>query len=123
MRDANNVIDVTERELEHLVCENGAGVGESKEGVICEDGFEAHCFGVEDCFVAEGGEGCVGVDDGDTFADHDVAEDGEEGEDCGEGGFSLRPNRVTIAMEGRCGGAYVEDEKWDHVDLRVSLES
>jgi hypothetical protein len=98
MRDANNVIHVTEREFEHLVCEDGASVGKAKEGVICKDGFEAHCFGVEDGFVAEGGEGSVGVDDGDAFADHDVAEDGEEGEDCWEGCFSLPPNSVTIVI-------------------------
>ena len=42
VRDANDVIDIGERALKELVCQNGTGVGEPIQRVICEARLDAH---------------------------------------------------------------------------------
>jgi len=69
--------------------------------MICKDCFQAHCFGVEECFVAQRGERSVGMDDRYSFADHDVAKDGEEGEDRWKCRFSLHS---VNSWKGKTGG-------------------
>lgn len=54
--------------------------------------------------MAQRREGGVGVDDGYSFADHDVAKDGEEGEDCRKGRFSL--HSVNSGRQNRGEGTY-----------------
>jgi hypothetical protein len=54
VRHANNVINVRECELEELVHDDTAGVGESKERVICEACLESHGSSMNDGFVTHG---------------------------------------------------------------------
>ncbi|KAL1844434.1 hypothetical protein VTK73DRAFT_2564 [Phialemonium thermophilum] len=86
---ADNVVHVAQGKLEKLVGQDAARIGKAKEGVVGEDGAQAHGAGVQDSLVAEAAETGVAVDDLDALAQHDVAEDGEEGEDAGEGGAAV----------------------------------
>ena len=78
MRHANDVVNVGQRVLEHLVHDDAAHVGEAVEGVLGEAGLEAHGAGVQDGLVAQAGRRLVAVHNVHALADKDVAKDGEE---------------------------------------------
>jgi hypothetical protein len=101
MTDTDDMVDVTQGELQQLIGENRAGVGKAKQRVIGKDGAEPHGSGMEDGFVAEAAQALMAMDDLDLFADDDIAEDGEEGEDGGHGRLA------------------VDDEKGDMVDFEA----
>lgn len=83
------MVDIAQGELEQLVGEDAGGVGKAKQGVVGEDGADAHGAGVQRGLPAHAAQGGVAVDDVDVLADDDVAEDWEEGEDGGQGGGAV----------------------------------
>ena len=75
------MVYVTQGELEQLVGENAGGVGEAKQTVVGEAGAQPHGAGVQDGLVAQGAQTGMAVNNLDALAQHNLAENGEEGED------------------------------------------
>lgn len=85
MRDANDVVDIREGELEELVHDNTAGIRESKERMIREAGFETHGARVDDGLVAHRGEGLVSMNDRYPLPQDNCPEDRKESVECRRG--------------------------------------
>lgn len=79
------MVDVAQGELQELVGEDAAGVCEAEQTVVGEDGPQAHSSRMQYSLIAQAAETGVAVHYLNPFADHDVPEDGEEGEDGREG--------------------------------------
>lgn len=99
--DADDMVHITQRELEQLVGKNASSVGKPKQGVIREDCSYAHGPGMQGCFPAQTAEGSMSVDDVDLLSYEDITEYREEREDGGKG----------------CRA--VDDEEGDVVDLEA----
>ena len=89
MTDAYDMIYIAQSELQELVREDCPSVCEAKETVICKDGPQSHCTGMQDSFVAQTAETSMAVHNLDPFAYDNVAEYWEEGEDGGEGSLAV----------------------------------
>lgn len=89
MANANDMIDITQGEFQQFVCQNTGGIGEAEETVICKESPQAHRTAVNDGFLAKIAETRVAVNDLDPFANDDIAEDREEGEDGRESGLPI----------------------------------
>lgn len=72
VRDAHDMIYITQRKLEQLVCHDASSITEAKERVIGKDGSQTHRAGMQDSFVAQITEGCMPVDDLDLFPDKNL---------------------------------------------------
>jgi hypothetical protein len=101
MADTDDMVHITQCKFKQLVGKYGACIGKSKQRVIGEDGSDPHCPCMENGFMAEAAETGMPVHNLDLFADDDVSEDREEGED------------------GREGGLAVYHQKWHMVDLEA----
>jgi hypothetical protein len=101
MTDANNMVHVTESELQQLVSKDTGSICKSKEGVICKDGPQPHSPAMEDCLLAETAQTAMSMNNLDLLSYDDISEDGKEGEDCGESRRS------------------VDDEEWYVVDFEA----
>lgn len=99
--NTDDMVNITQGELEQLVRENARSIGEAKQGVIGKDSPYAHGPGMQGCFPAQTAEGSMAMDDVDSFPDENVTENREEGEDGGKGRRA------------------VDDEEWDVVDLEA----
>lgn len=94
------MVDITQCKFEKFVGKNGGSVSESKQGVIGEDGSQTHCAGVEDGFATEAAETRMAMDNLDLLPNDNVAENGEEGEDGGEGSLAVdNEERDMIDLE------------------------
>lgn len=82
VRDADDVVDVAEGELEQFVRHDAGCVAEAEKRVVGEDGAQAHRARVQDALVAQVAEGGVSVDDLDLLANEDLPEEWEGAEDC-----------------------------------------
>jgi hypothetical protein len=101
--DADDVVDITERELEELVGENAPRVGEAKQAVVGEDGPQAHGPRMQYGLMAQGTETGMAVHNFNLLADADVAEDGEEGEDGRESCLAVDgPEGDVVDLEAVC---------------------
>jgi hypothetical protein len=101
MTDAYDMVYVAQCKLQELVCEYSASVSKAKEAVVREDSPQPHSPGMEYSLVAQTTKTSMAMDDLDSFAYHDVAEHGKEGEDGGERSLA------------------VDDEEWDVVDFET----
>jgi hypothetical protein len=102
--DANDMVDITKRKLEQLVGQYASCVREAEQAVVCEDSPQTHCSSVQYGLIAQAAKTSMAVYNFDSFANHNVAEDGEKREDGREGRFS------------------VDDEEWDVVDFETVCE-
>jgi hypothetical protein len=84
MAHTDDMVNVAECELQELVGEYAASICKAEQTVICKDGPQAHGPGMQNSFVAQATKASMAMYDLDSFADHNVAEDGKEGEDSGE---------------------------------------
>jgi hypothetical protein len=99
MANTDDVINVAQGKLEQLIGEDRSGVGKSEQGVVSENSPQAHSPCMKNRFMTETAQAGVSVDYVDLFADDDVPEYGEEGEDCRHSRFA------------------VYNEEWNVVDL------
>lgn len=74
---ADHVVDVRQHHLQELVGEDGAAVSKPKEGVVSEDGGQAHGAGMQDAFMAQRTECPVAMHQSDAFLHQDLSQDGE----------------------------------------------
>jgi hypothetical protein len=81
MTNAYDMVNVAQGEFQQLVSENASCIPKTKQAMICKDSSQAHGPRMQYSFVAQAAETGVAMDNFDTLADHDIAEDGEEGED------------------------------------------
>jgi hypothetical protein len=98
------MVDITKRKLEELVGQYAPRVREAEQAVIREDSPQTHCSSVQYGLVTQAAKTSMAVYDFDSFANYNVAEDGEEREDGWEGRFS------------------VDDEEGDVVDFEAICE-
>lgn len=89
MADADAVVYIAQYELEELVGQNTSSIGKPEERMIRKDSPQAHGPSVQDAFVAQTAETAVTMNNLDALTNADVAEDGEEGKYCGEGGLAV----------------------------------
>lgn len=82
--DTNDMVDIAQGKLEQLVGEDAGSIGKAKEGVVGEDGPDAHGAGVQGGFPTEIAERGMSVYDVDLLTDDDIPKDWEEGEDSGK---------------------------------------
>lgn len=86
MAHADDMVHITETELEELVCKYAGCIGETKERMVRIDCPQAHGPRVEDGLVAQAAQAGMAVHDVDALAQDDVAENGKEGEDSRKAG-------------------------------------
>ena len=91
MRDADDVIDVAEREFHQFVQVNAARVGEAEQRVVGVDGLAAHRARVQDALVRQRRRRLVPVHDLDALAQQDLAEQREEQE-------QIRQRRLVVDL-------------------------
>lgn len=53
MRDANDMTDITQTELQELVGHNARSITKPKQAVVCEDSHQAHSPRVQKTLMAE----------------------------------------------------------------------
>ena len=71
MAHADDMVHITQTELEQLVGKDARGVGKAKEGVVRVDGPQPHGPRVEDDLVAQAAQAGMAMDDVDALAQHD----------------------------------------------------
>ena len=89
MTDANNVVHVAQRKLQQFIRQDAGGVCEAEQGVVGENGPQAHCSGMDNGLATQVAQAGMSVHDLNLLSYDDVAEDGKEGKDGGEGGFAI----------------------------------
>lgn len=89
MTDAYDMVHIAQSELQEFVRENSPSISEAKQTVISKDSPQPHGSSMQDSFMAQTAETSMAVDNFDSFAYDNVAEHWEEGEDSGEGRFSV----------------------------------
>jgi hypothetical protein len=99
--DAYDMVNITKRKLQELVGQYAPCVCKPKQAVVRKDSPQTHCPSVKNGLVAQAAETSMAVYYLDSFANHDISEDREEGEDSREGRLS------------------VDDEEGDVVDLKT----
>jgi len=104
MTDTNDMVNVAQGKLQELVGEDATCVCEAKQTVIREDSPQTHRSRMQYSLIAQTTETGMAMHYLDSFANHDVPEDGEEGED------------------GRKGCLAVDDEERYVVDLEAIRE-
>jgi hypothetical protein len=104
MTDTYTMVNVAERKLEQLICQDTRGISKAKERMVGKDGPQPHGPRMQVGLVTHAAQAAVAVDNLDALANEDVAHDGEPGEDGGEGGVT------------------VDDEEGDVVDLEAVHE-
>lgn len=96
MANADDVVYITEDELKQLIGQDAGGIGKAKERVVGKDCSQAHGPGMEQALVAETAQTAMAVDNLDLLPQHNVAEDGKEGEDGGEGGVTVYDGKGDV---------------------------
>lgn len=81
MANTDDVINVAQGKFEKLIGEDRSGVGKSEQGVVRENSPQAHSPCMQNRFMTETAQAGVPVHYVNLFADNDVSEYGEEGED------------------------------------------
>lgn len=89
MTDADDMVDIAESKLEQLVGQDAGSIGEAKQTVISEDSAQTHGTGMQDGLMAQAAQTGMAMNDLDLLTDDNVAKDGEEGEDGGEGSLAI----------------------------------
>ena len=89
MTNANNMIHITQGELEKLVRKYASRICKPKETVIRENCPQSHSPRMQYGLMAQTTETSMAVYYADIFANDDVSEYGEEGEDGRKGGFAV----------------------------------
>ena len=89
MADTYYMVNVTQSELEKFVCQNTSCIGKAKEGMIRENSAKAHSSRMQYSFVTQTAQTCMTMDNLYSLSEDNIAEDGKEGEDRGEGGLSV----------------------------------
>lgn len=84
MRDADDVIDVAQRELEQLVCHDASSVTEAKKRMIGKDRPQTHRTCVQDALMAQITERCMAMHNLNLLANEDLSEQWKGAEDCRE---------------------------------------
>jgi hypothetical protein len=101
--DADDMVDITESELEKLVRQNAPRIGEAKQTVIRKDGPQTHGPRMQYGLMTQATKTGMTVHYLNLLADADIAEDGEEREDGGEGGLAIDdPEGDVIDLEAVC---------------------
>lgn len=96
MADANDVVYITQCELQEFVGQYGSGIGESKQRMVCEHCAQPHGPRMEDSLLAETAQTRMAVDNLDLLADDDVAEYREEGEDSRHRRFAVNDEERDV---------------------------
>lgn len=100
MADADDMINVAQRELEQLVGQNTRSIGEAKKAVVSKDGPQAHRARMQYSLVAEAAETSMSMHNLNAFADYDITKDGKKGEDSREGCLAVDdPKRNIVDLE------------------------
>lgn len=89
MADAYDMIYVAQCELQELVGEDSSRVSKAKETVVCKDGPQSHSSSMQNCLMAQAAQTCMAMYDLDAFANNNIPEHREEGEDGGEGSLAV----------------------------------
>jgi plastocyanin len=83
------MVDITQRELQELVRQYARGIREAKQTVVGEDGPQPHSPGMQYGLMTQAAKTGMSVYYFNALANHDVAKDGKEGEDRGEGRLAI----------------------------------
>lgn len=89
MADTDDMVNVAQGKLEQLVGQDAPSIGEAEETVVCKDSPQAHGARMEDGLMAQATKTGMSVYNLDALADYNIAKDGEEGEDGGEGCLAI----------------------------------
>lgn len=94
------MVDITKGEFEELVGENAGSIGKAEQGMVREDGPDAHGASMECCFPTEAAQRGVAVYNVDLLSYDDVPEYGKEGEDSRHSGRAVyRPEGHVVAFQ------------------------
>ena len=103
MTDANHVVNITQSELQQLVCQNASGIRKPEKRMVRKHCTQTHGPSVEDGFMAETAEACMTMHDLDALSDYDIAENRKKGEHSGHGGLSVDDQKGNmIHLEAIC---------------------
>lgn len=89
MADTDDMVNVAQGELEQLVGQDAPSICEAKEAMICKNGPQTHGARMQDGLMTQATKTGMSVYNLDALADYNVAKDGEEGEDGGEGRLAI----------------------------------
>jgi hypothetical protein len=89
MTDADDMVNITQGELQKLVGQYTSGIGKSEQGVVGEDGPQSHGSGVQNGLETQVAQAGMAMDNFNLLPDDDVSKDWKEGEDGGEGGLAV----------------------------------
>ena len=101
MTDADDMIHITQGKLEKLVRQYASRISKSKETVVRKNRPQSHSPRMQYGLMAQTTQAGVSMYDSNALANNNIAEDGKEGEDGGEGGLA------------------VDNPEWDVVDLET----
>lgn len=96
MAHADAVIYITESKLEQLVGQDASGISKPKERVVGKDGPQTHGARVQNRLIAETAQAAVSMDNLNLLADANVAKDGEERKDGGEGRLAVDAEKRDV---------------------------
>lgn len=99
--DAYDMVDIAQCEFEELVGKDTPSIRKTKQAMVCEDSSQSHSPCMQYGLMAQTTQAGVSMYDSNALANNNIAEDGKEGEDGGEGGLA------------------VDNPEWDVVDLET----
>ena len=100
MADADDMVHIAQSKLQQLVGENAPSIREAKQTMIREHSPQPHGSRMQYSFMTEATKTGMSVYDLDALADYDIAKDGEEREDGGEGGLAINdPEGNVVDLE------------------------
>jgi hypothetical protein len=89
MTDTNNMIHITQDELQQLVRQDACCIGKTKQRMIRENCPQAHRPCVQNSFMAETAQACMAMHNLYLLSYDDIPEYWEEREDCWKGSSSV----------------------------------
>lgn len=84
--DAYDMVDIAQCEFEELVGKDTPSIRKTKQAMVCEDSSQSHSPCMQYGLMAQTTQAGVSMYDSNALANNNIAEDGKEGEDGGEGG-------------------------------------
>lgn len=96
MTHTDDMIDITQDELEQLVCENTCSICKAKQAVIRKDRSQAHGPRMEKCLMTQTAQTGVTVHDLDLLADDNITKDWKERKDGGKGGLAIDDKKGNV---------------------------
>lgn len=77
VRDADDVADIAQAELQQLVRHDTSCIAEAEERMICKHCAQAHGSPMQDPFMAHVAETCMAMNNLDAFPDEDLSQEGK----------------------------------------------